>query len=98
MFHRLVDAPTKTDGGRRSDSLDFCVREILEAGFAKDGRLRGAVMRAGWHTRFTSKTMWGQGYVVSDEEQAYIQWVSNSVKDTRRGHGAWWAWLAACAD
>jgi hypothetical protein len=93
-----VDAPTKTDGGRRSDSLDFCVREILEVGFAKKGRLRGAVKRAGWHTRFTRKTMWGKGYVVSCEERAYIQWIGKSDKDTRGGHGDWWAWLAACAD
>ena len=93
-----MDAPTNADGGRRSDSLDFCVREILEVGFAKDGRLRGALMRSGWHKRFTSKTMWGQGYVVSDEERAYNQWVSKSNDRIHRGHGAWWAWLAACAD
>ena len=86
------------DGVRRSDSIEFCVREILEVGFSKGGKLRAAVVRAGWHLRFPAETRWGRGYTESAEEEAYAQWVSGEVVARRRGGSAWWAWVAACGD
>ena len=84
------------EGVRRSDSIEFCVREILEVGFSKGGQLRVAIVRAGWHLRFPLETRWGRGYTESAEEEAYAQWVSEEVVTKRRGgaHGGH-GWLLA---
>lgn len=86
------------DGGRRSDSVEFCVREILEAGFAIGGTLRGAVGRERWHLRFPTASRWQHGYTVTPEEQAYAIWSASPGTRLSRGSNAWWAWLAAAGD
>ena len=94
LFHRMVDPPVRTNGLRRSDSIDFCVRDILTVGFEGDGAFTRLATRLGWRDSLPMKPGWLLAAAKTTGELAYREW-AEGVAPTQ---ACWWAWVAASSD
>lgn len=90
----MVDPPVRGSGLRRSDSIDFCAREILTLGLGGGDAFWVIATNLGWEGTLPMPPSWVSATARTPGELAYHEW-SGGVAPTQAG---WWAWVAASSD
>ena len=94
VFHRMVDPPVRANGLRRSDSIDFCVREMFTLWLSGDGDFSTLPISLGWQETLSMPPDWLLATAGTPGELAYREWVGG-VAPTR---AAWWAFVVGSSD
>jgi hypothetical protein len=92
-----MSPPTLCDGGRRSDSIDFCVRNICTMEMVPEGVLWPVVTASGLSQRFPHNVDWPRGAGCGPSELEYREWYG-SPWDVADDAAAWWGWVLGNQD